>query len=528
MGFISRLFSGGRGKRDAQQDDDDLDDEVFPIHFLDMIGITPHCTMGFTFQYDDVLDPEKLHGSLVRLLEMEGWRKMGGRLRRDKKGKPEIRVPRKYTPERPAVAFSHVEYGVRVEEHPLASRLHKSPEDGGPSIQDGHATFREFTVPPGFEAKATDWFRGDKDKPITSLLVSSFTDGTIVSIVFPHIVLDAVGLGDLLRAWSNVLADRIDRIPPVLGSKRDVLENVGTSSDEKAQTPYILEDYRIKGFSLLAFAMRLAWDVLTMKLEPRTIVLPAGYMSHLRQQAESELCQELGIDTPPFISDGDIITAWCSRMISSSTSPRTPSSVINIFDLRSRLDDTRTQQEQGTYLQNLLLRTCAPMESSSSSLSLGQVALRVRQAIVQQTTDTQIRSDLKLVRGLSVAGFPPLFGSSPFASFMGCSNWEKAKLQESANFADAVVIPSSSSHNSEKAGGVAAPSPGACVGYSGSNVAEMYSIGEGFVLFGKGGRRGEYMLEAGFRGRTWGFVRREFERYEEGRRKEKGGGGGSC
>ena len=39
--------------------------------------------MSWTLQYDDVLDAEKLHRALARLLEIGNWRKLGGRLRLD-------------------------------------------------------------------------------------------------------------------------------------------------------------------------------------------------------------------------------------------------------------------------------------------------------------------------------------------------------------------------------------------------------------------------------------------------------------
>ncbi len=36
----------------------------------------------WTLRFNDVLDPEKLHASLSRLLEIGDWRKVGGRLRK--------------------------------------------------------------------------------------------------------------------------------------------------------------------------------------------------------------------------------------------------------------------------------------------------------------------------------------------------------------------------------------------------------------------------------------------------------------
>lgn len=58
-------------------------DEVLPTHFLDDTPGNRSFVLVWTLRFNDVLDPEMLHSSLTRLLEMEGWRKLGGRLRTD-------------------------------------------------------------------------------------------------------------------------------------------------------------------------------------------------------------------------------------------------------------------------------------------------------------------------------------------------------------------------------------------------------------------------------------------------------------
>lgn len=56
-------------------------DEVLPTHFLDDTPGNRSFVLVWTLRFNDVLDPDMLHSSLTRLLEMKGWRKMGGRLR---------------------------------------------------------------------------------------------------------------------------------------------------------------------------------------------------------------------------------------------------------------------------------------------------------------------------------------------------------------------------------------------------------------------------------------------------------------
>jgi hypothetical protein len=56
-------------------------DQVFPTHCFDDTVPNRHMVMCWTMRFEDVLDVEKLHASLARLLDIGDWRKLGGRLR---------------------------------------------------------------------------------------------------------------------------------------------------------------------------------------------------------------------------------------------------------------------------------------------------------------------------------------------------------------------------------------------------------------------------------------------------------------
>ena len=75
--LYDRLTGGGR-----QIQPDDTDD-IFPVHFVDQASIIRASIISYTFRFNDVLEPGKLHDSLVKLLGMKDWRKLGGRLRKD-------------------------------------------------------------------------------------------------------------------------------------------------------------------------------------------------------------------------------------------------------------------------------------------------------------------------------------------------------------------------------------------------------------------------------------------------------------
>lgn len=56
-------------------------DTVLPLNYIDGQRLARGIRLHVIFRFDDVLDAEKLRGAFARLLEMEGWRKLGARLR---------------------------------------------------------------------------------------------------------------------------------------------------------------------------------------------------------------------------------------------------------------------------------------------------------------------------------------------------------------------------------------------------------------------------------------------------------------
>ena len=57
-------------------------DIIYPTHFLDNGPGTREMILAWTMRFNDVLDPDMLHKSLAKLLEVGDWRKLGGRLRK--------------------------------------------------------------------------------------------------------------------------------------------------------------------------------------------------------------------------------------------------------------------------------------------------------------------------------------------------------------------------------------------------------------------------------------------------------------
>ena len=54
---------------------------VIPLHFFDDTPLWRNFILYSLFVFDDVLDPNKLRDTLEAMIQREGWRKMGARIR---------------------------------------------------------------------------------------------------------------------------------------------------------------------------------------------------------------------------------------------------------------------------------------------------------------------------------------------------------------------------------------------------------------------------------------------------------------
>lgn len=58
-------------------------DEVVPFHLIDGMDMYRSITLAVTFRIHDVLDTKKLYHSLCTLIESDGWKRVGGRVRKN-------------------------------------------------------------------------------------------------------------------------------------------------------------------------------------------------------------------------------------------------------------------------------------------------------------------------------------------------------------------------------------------------------------------------------------------------------------
>jgi hypothetical protein len=56
-------------------------DDIIPVHLFDDSTAARGIVLVWTYKFDDVLDPGKLHAALSQLFQMDGWRRFSGRFR---------------------------------------------------------------------------------------------------------------------------------------------------------------------------------------------------------------------------------------------------------------------------------------------------------------------------------------------------------------------------------------------------------------------------------------------------------------
>jgi hypothetical protein len=417
--------SGERRKANA-----DAADDVYPTTLLDNHPGPRARVLAWTLRFNDVLDPSQLHDSLAQLVATGDWRKLGGRLRQGKDRKLELHVPKTFTKERPAVTFTHQAFAAKLDEHPLARRLPTARSQ--PCVLSGPAEFRAFAARPGAPTKLQDFL--DKDIPQLSLHITSFQDATLVALSWHHAVMDAMGQRALLHGWSLMLAGQ--QVPPVTGAHEDVLYKAAGSEIAQRET-LTLEDQRLKGFRLLRGVLWLLWDTIWNRdVSSGTVFLPSDAVAKLCARAREDLDKDAITDS--FISEGDVLVAWCSRMVALSRTGSRPINVITPIDVRPRLPGM--VDPEAVYIQNMLAAAQMVLTTEAARGPLGRTALAHRRVLKEQATTGQLLAFLRTTRQLWDDGGNGMFACMPpSATLLTMTNWTKADFCQTVDFGPAVI-----------------------------------------------------------------------------------------
>jgi hypothetical protein len=303
-------------------------------------------------------------------------------------GKLEIHVPPGFTAERSAFSYSHANIDTTVADHDLAQKL---PNPNGTiSTWPGPQHFSDLAVQPNAPKTLGQLLR---DIPQISVHITSFTDATIVGLSWPHTLMDVMGQQAFLHAWSLVLSGRESEVPLVLGAQNDDLCAIADAATGNAEE-YMHKSKQLKGLAMVQFGARFAWDMMTGPApETRTICLPKTVVAAIRLQAQNELPNQGNDEERPFISDGDVLTAWTMRAVATSLPSPRPITTLHAMNARFRLPSLINAK--GVYLQNMLVPGFIFVSSDMTRDPMGSIALSNRQHLLQQATEAQVLASLR-------------------------------------------------------------------------------------------------------------------------------------
>ncbi|OBR13194.1 BCL5p [Colletotrichum higginsianum IMI 349063] len=403
-------------------------DRVVPVGFFDDTVIFRTFVLYTLFVFDDVLDAAKLRGSLESVVSRPGWDKLGARLRRNDRGELEHHIPQKFSRDRPAIGYDHVDLNdVAIEDHPSASRIPRPPSDGRPAVVGDPNELDDLIHGPRIPKGLDDYLY--EDQPELGLRIVSFKNSTVVVLHWIHLAIDAVGMRSLMQAWMLALQGRHEAIPKPLAAEQYALEDVGKAPKET----HVLADRLLSMPGLISWVVRNAYGLAFCKKEHRMVCMPAAYLEKLREKALVELAAAAeaaseGRKDSPFVSDGDVLVAWAARL-SMSNLPKDSERLVAIqqaYQWRPVLKDLIPPERP--FLSNCVgfLVTLIPAKDLLQK-PLSYAASQVRRSVKEQGSREQVEAYAELIRRDPGNRAPPFLGASSM-QLIGFSNWQQGNV----------------------------------------------------------------------------------------------------
>ncbi|KAL7785686.1 hypothetical protein V8C43DRAFT_290752 [Trichoderma afarasin] len=465
-------------------------DKIVPVGFFDDTIIFRTFVLYTLFVFDDVLDPQSLRTSLERVVSRPGWNKLGARLRRNDRGQLEHHIPASFSPDRPAVGFEHVDHGaLAVEDHPAGSCIPHAPRNGRPAIVGDPDKLSELIYGQETPRYLDDYIY--TDRPQLGLRVVSFKNSTIVVLHWIHLSFDAMAKKSLLNAWMLMLQGREDKIPEPLAPDDYILEHCG----KKPTEPHVLAEYHMSKPGLVWWVLQNCYNLVVKKQEHRMVCVPAAYITKLREKALAELSAQAPSEKweAPFLSEGDILLAWTTRLAIANLpeNSETPIAVQQAYQWRPILKDLIPDKRP--FLSNCVgfLVTLVPAKDVLQK-PLSYLASQIRRSIKEQGSREQVEAYTSLIRLDPANRAPPFFGSTSMQLLM-FSNWQKANMY-ATDLSAAAVTPRRTPLTPSYVQSVQGP----------------YNFSDGIIVVGKD-LEGNYWFSGNRAKGLWGMMEKKME-----------------
>ena len=265
------------------------------------------------------------------------------------------------------------------------------------------------------------------DRPQLGLHIITFHDMTIITIYFPHTLMDAVGQRELLDSWCLMLSSEEDKIKTPYGTEIDPLSTLGTAPHEV----YRLASQQLGIYGIVGYGIGQAASFMRTS-ENRMVCVPATLIKRLHETAIAELAKNHpgNPSSSQFLTEGDVLCAWWTRVLVSRSfcNPDQTITLNNAFDIRKVLRADLLPEET-IYISNaigfinVLLSARDVLEKP-----LAYTAHAIRNAITELGTREQVETFFALARH-NLGKLPPFFGDRNM-HMITFSNWSKTNLYQ--------------------------------------------------------------------------------------------------
>ncbi|KAM0429637.1 hypothetical protein ACHAPT_006242 [Fusarium lateritium] len=411
-------------------------DKIIPLHWFEDGFMWKKVIVYTLFVFDDALSPDTLRDSLEKLIQRDGYRKLGARLRRNAQGAVEYHVPAEFSSSRPALAFSHTHHDVDAQDHPIASKIPRPQNLSGPAVVGDPEHLSDLTRPGGATLSLDDYLM--TDRPTLGLHVTTFRDTTCMSLYWPHLAFDALGKKAIIQGWTLMLQGLEDKIPTPIGHDDDLLADFGKNPTE----PHLLADRRVGNMGMAGYAIRNTMGLVGPK-EIRMVCIPAVFWEKMVADVRRELSENPIDGQDPFVTEGDVLVAWWTRLCASHLGKDSLTTVAaqNSMSLRRVLASDLLSPSDRPYISMALgFPTVLLPARDILTKPLSWLALQFRNAINSQGTREQVEAYAALQREFSPTLRMPLFFGDSGMYNIFYSNWQKAALFD-FDFGDAAVTP---------------------------------------------------------------------------------------
>lgn len=240
------------------------------------------------------------------------------------------------------IYYSHVDYAMTTSQHSTARHIPK-PTSEKPAVVVDPDIFEDLFRPNGAPTKLDDYL--NSNIPQMGLHVVSFLDKTLVTVYFPHTLMDGMSMAPFLDAWILALQGRESEIQcPSAPEGQEPFEDPLYEFSTEPTAKHVLASHRMSIAGLAGWMLRNVSSFFTC-LENRMVCVPASTMAKLHEEAILESAVDRTGDEPPhFLSDGDLLCAWWTKLLLTTAGvPQNPNKTIvlnNAYSLRKVLFDS--------------------------------------------------------------------------------------------------------------------------------------------------------------------------------------------